>query len=182
MERNGSILVIDDDEATRSSLCEYLAAAGYDPKSMVDFMKLMRRYEFYSNNIPSYFLTHPGTSDRIRYLDGLLEARYTMKGKESIVGGFRRVQVEIEWFIALSDAGLPEFAPLSEATRGYLRGLVARFSEADAQAIKDIEASMSAPGFYDDRDAAKPIIDRHQALMWEVGDLMHQWEELQTDM
>ncbi|MEY4427316.1 MAG: hypothetical protein RLZZ182_5, partial [Pseudomonadota bacterium] len=38
----------------------------------------------------------------------------------------RRVQVEIEWFIALSDAGLPEFAPLSEASRGYLRGLVAR--------------------------------------------------------
>ncbi|MFN3886962.1 MAG: adenylosuccinate lyase [Aquabacterium sp.] len=51
----------------------------------------------------------------------------------------RRVQVEIEWFIALSDAGLPEFAPLSEAARGYLRGLVARFCEADAQAIKDIE-------------------------------------------
>jgi adenylosuccinate lyase len=51
----------------------------------------------------------------------------------------RRVQVEIEWFIALSDAGLPEFAPLSEAARGYLRGLVARFCEADAQSIKDIE-------------------------------------------
>jgi adenylosuccinate lyase len=51
----------------------------------------------------------------------------------------RRVQVEIEWFIALSDAGLPEFAPLSQASRGYLRGLVARFAEADAQAIKDIE-------------------------------------------
>jgi adenylosuccinate lyase len=51
----------------------------------------------------------------------------------------RRVQVEVEWFIALSDAGLPEFAPLSEASRGYLRGLVARFGEADAQAIKDIE-------------------------------------------
>ncbi len=51
----------------------------------------------------------------------------------------RRVQVEIEWFIALSDAGLPELAPLSEASRGYLRGLVARFAEGDAQAIKDIE-------------------------------------------
>ncbi len=51
----------------------------------------------------------------------------------------RRVQVEVEWFIALSDAGLPEFPPLSEASRGYLRGLVARFSEADAQSIKDIE-------------------------------------------
>ena len=51
----------------------------------------------------------------------------------------RRVQVEVEWFIALSDAGLPEFAPLSDAARSHLRGLVSRFSEADAQAIKDIE-------------------------------------------
>ena len=51
----------------------------------------------------------------------------------------RRVQVEIEWFIALSDAGLPELAPLSEASRMFLRGLVTHFSESDAQAIKDIE-------------------------------------------
>ena len=51
----------------------------------------------------------------------------------------RRVQVEVEWFIALSDAGLPEFAPLSDAARSHLRGLVSRFSESDAQAIKDIE-------------------------------------------
>jgi adenylosuccinate lyase len=51
----------------------------------------------------------------------------------------RRVQVEVEWFIALSDAGLPEFQPLSVAARGLLRSLVTRFSEADAQAIKDIE-------------------------------------------
>ena len=51
----------------------------------------------------------------------------------------RRVQVEVEWFIALSDAGFDEFKPLTEAARGLLRGLVLRFSEADAQAIKDIE-------------------------------------------
>ena len=51
----------------------------------------------------------------------------------------RRVQVEVEWFIALSDAGFAEFKPLAEATRGYLRSLVLRFSEADAQSIKDIE-------------------------------------------
>jgi adenylosuccinate lyase len=51
----------------------------------------------------------------------------------------RRVQVEVEWFVALSDAGFAEFPPLSEAARGLLRGLVLRFTEADAQAIKDIE-------------------------------------------
>ena len=33
----------------------------------------------------------------------------------------------------------------------------------------------------DDREAARPLIDRHQALMWEVGDLMNQWEALQTE-
>ncbi len=51
----------------------------------------------------------------------------------------RRVQVEITWFIALSDAGFAEFSPLSAEARTYLHGLVAQFSEADAQAIKDIE-------------------------------------------
>ncbi|HIV72658.1 MAG TPA: adenylosuccinate lyase [Candidatus Aquabacterium excrementipullorum] len=51
----------------------------------------------------------------------------------------RRVQVEIEWFIALSDAGLPEFAPLSAGARQTARALVSGFAEADAQAIKDIE-------------------------------------------
>ena len=55
----------------------------------------------------------------------------------------RRVQVEVEWFIALSDAGFAEFAPLSEASRGLLRALVVRFGEADAQAIKDIEKTTS---------------------------------------
>ena len=51
----------------------------------------------------------------------------------------RRVQVEVEWFVALSDAGFAEFAPLSAEARAFLRGLVSGFGEADAQAIKDIE-------------------------------------------
>lgn len=51
----------------------------------------------------------------------------------------RRVQVEVEWFVALGEAGLPELRPLSEAARARLRALVEGFSEADAQAIKDIE-------------------------------------------
>ena len=51
----------------------------------------------------------------------------------------RRVQVEIAWFIALSDAGFPEFKPLSAGARTYLLGLVKNFSEADGQAIKEIE-------------------------------------------
>ena len=52
----------------------------------------------------------------------------------------RRVQVEVEWFIALSDAGLRR---VQAAGQGRARHCCAawwlRFSEADAQAIKDIE-------------------------------------------
>ena len=51
----------------------------------------------------------------------------------------RRVQVEVAWFTALSDAGFAEFKPLTPGARSYLTGLVKNFSEADAVAIKDIE-------------------------------------------
>jgi adenylosuccinate lyase len=51
----------------------------------------------------------------------------------------RRVQVEMAWFMAMSDAGFAEFKPLSLGARRYLTGLVTQFSEQDALAIKDIE-------------------------------------------
>jgi adenylosuccinate lyase len=51
----------------------------------------------------------------------------------------RRVQVEIAWFIALSDAGFDEFKPLTPGARTYLTGLVKNFSEVDAVAIKEFE-------------------------------------------
>ncbi len=51
----------------------------------------------------------------------------------------RRVQVEVAWFIALSDAGFAEFKPLSPGARTYLLGLVKHFSSDDALAIKEIE-------------------------------------------
>ena len=51
----------------------------------------------------------------------------------------RRVQVEVVWFMALSDAGFAEFKPLTTGARAYLLGLVKNFSEADCAAIKDFE-------------------------------------------
>ena len=51
----------------------------------------------------------------------------------------RRVQVEVAWFIALSDAGFAEFKPLTPGARTYLLNLITKFSEADGKAIKDIE-------------------------------------------
>jgi len=51
----------------------------------------------------------------------------------------RRVQVEVAWFIALSDCGFKQFKPLTPGARTYLLGLVKNFSETDGKAIKEIE-------------------------------------------
>ena len=46
--------------------------------------------------------------------------------------------------------------------------------------IRELEAKMALPGFYDEREQAESLVTRHQALMWEVGDLMNEWEALQS--
>ena len=78
-----------------------------------------------------------------------------------------------------ADADARKRAREVQARQQRIESLEVRIAECEAS-IRDIEQAMSAPGFYDDRAAAQPVIDRHQALMWQVGDLMHQWEELQS--
>lgn len=50
-----------------------------------------------------------------------------------------RVQVEIEYFIALSQAGLPQLPELSTEETQNLRDIVTQFSTEDAEEIKTIE-------------------------------------------
>jgi uncharacterized coiled-coil protein SlyX len=59
-----------------------------------------------------------------------------------------------------------------------LADLEGRITERE-EAIKALEAQMSAPGFYEQRDSADALVAKHHQLMWEVGDLMNQWETLQ---
>jgi predicted Zn-dependent protease len=93
----------EQEEAADRMGMAYLVASGYDGKAMLDFLKIMRQYEFYSNAVPSYFLTHPGTDDRIRYLDALLQTKYRSRGADGILGRLKRIQV-----ILLLDAKTPD--------------------------------------------------------------------------
>jgi ATP-binding cassette subfamily F protein 3 len=77
---------------------------------------------------------------------------------------------------AEADRRKRERATLSLQRR--IADLEGRIAEREAQ-VKQLEAAMAAPGFYDDRAGSQQVVDRHQALMWEVGDLMAQWEALQ---
>ena len=67
-----------------------------------------------------------------------------------------------------------------QALGARIAALEARIADRE-NAVKAAEAAMTAPGFYDDREAAKAVLDQHQALMWEVGELLAQWEMLQAE-
>lgn len=50
-----------------------------------------------------------------------------------------RVEVEVAWLIALSEAGLPELPKFKVKSKQVLNKIVSNFSEEDAQRIKEIE-------------------------------------------
>ncbi|MPZ19091.1 MAG: ATP-binding cassette domain-containing protein [Luteitalea sp.] len=67
-----------------------------------------------------------------------------------------------------------------DAQRARVATLETRITERE-QAIRDLEAQMAEPGFYQTPDASRPVIEQHQALMWEVGKLLQEWEELSNE-
>ena len=64
-----------------------------------------------------------------------------------------------------------------EAHQERVARLESRIAECERE-IKTLEAEMARPGFYEEPASSRPVIDRHQALMWEVGDRMAEWEAL----
>jgi len=80
-----------EEEADRLGI-SYLVSAGYYPAAMVDFLKIMKQYEFLSKTVPSYLQTHPGTDDRIFYLDSLILTQYHQKGVKNIIGNLSRMK------------------------------------------------------------------------------------------
>jgi ATP-binding cassette, subfamily F, member 3 len=79
-----------------------------------------------------------------------------------------------------------ESAEKRKRERAY-KALKARVAEIEARiadrekAIKDVEQTMSVPDFYSDHEKSQPVLAQHQALMWEVGELLAQWEMLQNE-
>jgi predicted Zn-dependent protease len=123
----------DEEEADRLGML-YLVGAGYDGNAMLTFLKQMKNFEFYSNSVPSYFLTHPGTDDRINYLDGLLKVRYGSGGAEAIIGGLGRIQT----LLLLEDKNL-------DSTMKYFRNRLEK-NPADADALYGLAVTQGKLG------------------------------------
>jgi beta-barrel assembly-enhancing protease len=85
-----------EEEADRLGIT-YLVSAGYYPAAMVDFLRIMKQHEFISKTMPSYLMTHPGTDQRIFYLDSLILTSYRQTGAKNIVGNLKRMQTLISF-------------------------------------------------------------------------------------
>ena len=67
-----------------------------------------------------------------------------------------------------------------DGLRRRIADLEKRIAERE-EAVRKLEAEMAAPGFFTDQASADEAVKRHQKLMWEVGDLMNQWEALEQE-
>jgi hypothetical protein len=76
--------------------------------------------------------------------------------------------------------------PDRQAREREARKARARLSDVEKQiaekerAVRDVEALMASPGFYEDRARADKAVADRQALLDEVATLMTEWESLQT--
>jgi adenylosuccinate lyase len=90
----------------------------------------------------------------------------------------RRVQVEVTWFLALSQAGFAEFPPLSREARAHLLQCVAQFGVADALAIKAIEKTTNhdvkaVEYWLKDQFNAPSLSDSVRAELARVSEFVH---------
>ena len=104
-----------EEEADRLGL-DYLFRAGYDPGAMIDFLKIIKQHEFISKTMPSYLLTHPGTDNRIIYMDALIATQYRQTGAKNLIGNLIRIQT----VIPLDSAELDK--KIKELKRSLLNG------------------------------------------------------------
>ena len=80
----------------------------------------------------------------------------------------------------------PGSPPDRQAREREARKARARLSDVEKQiaekerAVRDVEALMATPGFYDDRARADKAVAERQGLLDEVATLMAEWESLQT--
>jgi ATP-binding cassette subfamily F protein 3 len=88
----------------------------------------------------------------------------------------------------LRSAGAPLHRQERQARERELKKMKTRLLDLEKRiaekerAVKELEAAMVSAGFYDDRPRADRAASDHKSLMWEVGDLMRQWEMLQAEV
>lgn len=119
-----------------ASAVGYLRKAGYDPNGLVRFFRALEFYErFNPPQVPDYFMTHPGVSERLRVVQAMV-------GEEEHPG--HAEQPSLEWGRLRASVAIPieTAAPLSSGER-YLRAVARLKQNRTAEAIDDLRAVLA---------------------------------------
>lgn len=72
----------------------YLQKAGYSLNGLLSVLKKIRSVDWFGGEIPTYLKTHPGTEERMMYLDNLLENKDAPKAEKN--PAFERVHTRMQ--------------------------------------------------------------------------------------
>lgn len=93
---------------------QYLTKAGYPPWSMSKAFLRLKRHKTLSgeNNLPPYFLTHPGIDERISYLENM-EKYLSSENNANLDSGFEKVKALIIGHYSDKEAGFENVKKMS---------------------------------------------------------------------
>ncbi len=86
----------DEEEADRRGY-QWICRAGYDPTGLITTLEKMTRNRFLgSDAIPSYLSTHPGSSQRITYIEDLVKEHPCPEKRKEDPCRLKRIQVKVK--------------------------------------------------------------------------------------
>ncbi len=86
----------DEEEADRRGY-QWICKAGYDPMGLVTTLEKMNRNRFLgSDSFPAYLSTHPGSSQRITYIEDLVKEHPCPEKRKEDHFRLRRIQVKVK--------------------------------------------------------------------------------------
>lgn len=86
----------DEEEADRRG-CQWICQAGYNPIGLVTTLEKMTRNRFLgSDAIPSYLATHPGSSQRITYIQDIIKEHPCPEKAKEDPSRLKRIKVKVK--------------------------------------------------------------------------------------
>jgi predicted Zn-dependent protease len=130
----------------------YLTQAGYSGEGLLVMLKKMRSKQWFdSSQMPTYLSTHPGTEDRIIYIDSWLAGRPPIEPEAKVIAQradrFKKAHTRLLALYGDEDTALRHFADaVAQEPNSYMAhygyGLILARTERHTQALEHLKIAL----------------------------------------